>query len=200
MGRIVPDNPADPAMTRCRFLLLFALLAPFAALAQDLAPLARLATPGHALLIRHAYAPGIGDPPQFRIGDCSTQRNLDAQGREEARTAGAALRAAGITNARVLSSEWCRCTETARLLGYGPVETAPALNSFFANPDEGPSRIAATKTLLAQLARDTRPVIMVTHDVTIAGLTGRRLSTAEGVIVRTTAQGIETIGTVKLAR
>lgn len=196
----MPDNFTEPAMTRGRLLLLLVLLAPLAAIAQDLALLGRLATPGHALLIRHAYAPGIGDPPQFRIGDCSTQRNLDAQGREEARAAGNALRAAGISDARVLSSEWCRCGETARLLGIGAVEHAPALNSFFAKPDEGPSRVAATKALLGRLARETKPVVMVTHDVTIAGLTGRRLGTAEGVIVRTTAQGVETVGTVRLAR
>lgn len=199
MGRIVPDNAADTAMTLCRLLLLVLLVFPLAGFGQDRALLARLATPGHALLIRHAHAPGIGDPAHFRLGDCTTQRNLDTRGRDEARAAGDALRAVGITAARVLSSEWCRCIETARLLDVGAVETAPALNSFFARAEDGPARLAATRALLAQLNREARPVVLVTHDVTIAGLTGRRVDTAEGIIVRTTAQGVETVGTVKLA-
>ena len=70
---------------------------------------------GHVLMIRHALAPGTGDPTNFRIGDCSTQRNLDDRGREQARTIGNWLRSKGLTSARVYSSQWCRCLETAQL-------------------------------------------------------------------------------------
>ena len=82
-------------------------------------PLAELAQPGRVLMLRHATAPGFGDPPEFRLGDCSTQRNLDATGRAQATALGERLRAAGLGEARVFSSAWCRCQETARLLNLG---------------------------------------------------------------------------------
>src|SRR5437868_6308691 len=83
------------------------------------------------LLIRHAEAPGVGDPPGFRLGDCATQRNLSEKGRAQAGSIGDALRRRGVPVAKVLTSQWCRCRDTARLLDVGPVEDAPALNSFF---------------------------------------------------------------------
>lgn len=70
----------------------------------------------HVLLLRHALAPGTGDPPGFRIDNCSTQRNLDERGRAQARAIGAWLRSRGVTAMAVYSSQWCRCPETARLL------------------------------------------------------------------------------------
>ena len=83
---------------------------------------------GHILMIRHALAPGTGDPANFQIGDCSTQRNLDDRGRDQARAIGDWLRSKGITSARIYSSQWCRCLETAKLLKLGPVAELPALN------------------------------------------------------------------------
>src|SRR5688500_16468822 len=74
-----------------------------------------------AALLRHALAPGIGDPAEFRLDDCATQRNLSAAGRDQARAIGERLRAQGITQAEVYSSQWCRCLETARLLDLGAV-------------------------------------------------------------------------------
>ena len=85
-------------------------------------------------LIRHAIAPGTGDPPGFLLRDCSTQRNLSKEGRIQARRIGDFFRAQGIKEALVYSSQWCRCLETARLLGFGPVQELPALNSFFEEP------------------------------------------------------------------
>ncbi len=75
--------------------------------------------PGTVAIMRHAIAPGTGDPSGFDIGDCSTQRNLDDRGRKQARKVGQAFRAAGIAVDRVLTSQWCRCRETARLLELG---------------------------------------------------------------------------------
>ena len=91
----------------------------------------RLKAGGHILMVRHALAPGTGDPPNFKIGDCSTQRNLDEAGRDQARNIGDWLRTNGVSSARVYSSQWCRCIETAKLMELGPVEELPALNSFY---------------------------------------------------------------------
>ena len=86
---------------------------------------------GYILMIRHALAPGTGDPVNFKIGDCSTQRNLDDRGRAQARSIGERLRSSGIAKARVYSSQWCRCLETAELINLGSATPLPALNSFF---------------------------------------------------------------------
>jgi len=86
---------------------------------------AALVTGGHVALIRHGNAPpGYGgDPPGFKIDDCKTQRNLDELGREQARALGETFRKHGVRVDRILSSPWCRCLETARLMAVGPVET-----------------------------------------------------------------------------
>jgi hypothetical protein len=99
--------------------------------AGDAEILARLSEPGTVLLLRHVLAPGTGDPPGFVLGDCSTQRNLSDVGREQGRALGERLRQAGIVQARIYSSRWCRCLETAELLDLGPVQPLPALDSFF---------------------------------------------------------------------
>jgi len=78
------------------------------------------------LLIRHATAPGTGDPPGFRSGDCVTQHNLSKAGRAQARGIGAMLRAAGARPAQIGTSQWCRCRDTATLLGPGPGWTGPS--------------------------------------------------------------------------
>lgn len=115
-------------------LCIFIFLLPSAAAGTipDTAELVgRMKAGRHILMIRHALAPGTGDPANFKIGDCSTQRNLDVRGREQARDIGNWLRSNGITSARMYSSQWCRCLETAGLIDLGPVEELPALNSFF---------------------------------------------------------------------
>jgi len=89
----------------------------------------RLHDGGTVLLIRHALAPGIGDPDGFRLDGCATQRSLSDEGRRQARAIGDWLQARGIGQARVYSSQWCRCLETAALLDLGPVTELPALNS-----------------------------------------------------------------------
>ncbi|WP_373508649.1 histidine phosphatase family protein [Thiocapsa sp.] len=130
--------------------VLGAVLGTGASAAQDLEVdlAARMQNGGAVLLLRHAFAPGTGDPEGFRLDDCATQRNLNDAGREQARSIGAWLRARGIEQARVYSSEWCRCTETAELLGLGPVTPLPALNSFFERRgDRGPN-LAALEAFL----------------------------------------------------
>ncbi len=141
-------------------------------------------TAGLVVLMRHAEAPGTGDPPGFRLGDCTTQRTLDDGGRAQARRMGDRLRELGIRQARVLSSQWCRCLETARLLDLGPVEELPALNSFFGHPEEKAAKVVAVQNVLAGLPDDGAPVILVTHQVTVTALTGVHPASGEAVLLR----------------
>ena len=130
----------------------------------------RMKTGGHILMIRHALAPGTGDPVNFRIGDCATQRNLDDRGRNQARSIGNWLRAQGIGSARVYSSQWCRCLETAELLELGSVAELPALNSFYELTQDRQPNLKALRKFIAVQPSDGVLVILVTHFVTISAL------------------------------
>jgi len=147
-------------------------------------PLGELVKPGRVLLLRHALAPGTGDPTGFRLHDCSTQRNLDASGRSQAIELRERLVRAGISRARVYSSQWCRCLDTARLLDLGPVMELPALNSFFERLQERDTNIAALRAFLAKLPADGPPVLLVTHQVTISALTGMFAASGGGVLLQ----------------
>jgi phosphohistidine phosphatase SixA len=136
------------------------------------------------LMIRHAYAPGSGDPDNFKVGDCKTQRNLDDRGREQARSIGDWLRSKGIKAAKVYSSQWCRCLETAALMNVGPVRELPALNSFYERPQDRASNLSALRAFLARPPADGDLIILVTHHVTIAGITGVAVSSGEGVLLK----------------
>lgn len=119
------------------------------AASQDARLWRALGSAGHVALLRHAIAPGTGDPPDFSIGDCGTQRNLSDAGREQAARIGALFRANGIEAAQIFSSQWCRCLETAKRLGLGPVEELPSLNSFFQSPERRDRQNRALKEWLA---------------------------------------------------
>jgi len=152
---------------------------------------------GHIALLRHAIAPGTGDPPEFMLGDCRTQRNLSAQGRDQAARIGELFRAHGMQTARVFSSQWCRCLETARLLGLGPVEERPFLNSFFNDyalrePQTGKLREWLDQQSLGE------PIVLVTHQVNITALTGVYPGSGELVIVRRSETGeLAVVGTIE---
>lgn len=177
--------------------LLALLLAAAPAAAQDDAALLRaLAAPGGVGLMRHARAPGTGDPPDFRIGDCATQRNLDDAGREQARRLGARLRLAGLAGAAVFASPWCRTMETASLLGLGPVSPMPALASFFAGQGDE-ARQTATLRAALDAGRDGPPRIMVTHQVNITALTGVFPGDAELIVLRPGPKGYEAAGRLR---
>ena len=133
---------------------------------------ARLSEPGIVAIMRHADAPGTGDPASFTLDDCATQRNLGERGREQAREIGAAVRASGAVVDRVLTSQWCRCRDTAGLLGLGPVGDLPALNSFFRNPARSGRQTADLRQFLSGLPPE-KTVVLVTHQVNITALTGR---------------------------
>jgi broad specificity phosphatase PhoE len=174
-------------VTRRRDLVLtlswLALVGPAAAATAD-AAWRRLATGGCAVLLRHARTePGIGDPVGFSLEDCSTQRNLSDAGREEARRIGAAFEQRGIGVDEVQSSRWCRCLDTARLaFPRHRVRPFAPLDSFFA---DGGTRQAQTEALRAYLARQDpgRRIVLVTHQVNIAALTGQSVGMGEALLV-----------------
>ena len=151
---------------------------------------ALLREPSHAVLIRHADAPGGGDPQGFRLDDCSTQRNLGPEGRAQARRVGEAFRARGIKVARVLSSQWCRAQETATLMALGPaIETFPALNSLYHDRSRAPEQMRDIRALLASLKPDEL-IVLATHHATILELTGIAVGSGEMVAVRIEPGGV----------
>jgi phosphohistidine phosphatase SixA len=180
-------------------LTALALAAPQRGFASDAAWQA-LAAPGTMAILRHALAPGTGDPQDFAIGDCSTQRNLDAAGREQARRIGAAFAARGIAVDRILTSQWCRCRDTADLMaaemGAVPVEDFPALNSFFRDRSTEPQQTAAVLERLRATPADEK-LVMVSHFVNVRALTGVGTASGEIVVFRLDAAGaIEVLGEI----
>jgi phosphohistidine phosphatase SixA len=178
------------AMLKLIFLLVCAALSLIMpASASELA--VKLRAGDHVLLMRHAEAPGVGDPPNLRLGDCSTQRNLDSAGRQQARAVGVWLKQQGLTEAKVFTSPWCRCQDTARLLDLGQATIDPTLASFFNDPQRAAPTTTAwrdvvTKTLDGQKGK---PVIMVTHHVNILDIVGENVASGEMVLARVDRQG-----------
>jgi len=155
-------------------------------------PVSALSAGGHFAMVRHALAPGGGDPKGFTLGDCSTQRNLNDVGRAQARRIGDMFRAAGITQAQVFSSQWCRCRDTAAGMALGPVVELPALNSFHRMPTQKDSRLAALRAWLTEQPLDG-PVVLVTHYTLVSGLVGVALQPGEVAIVRRDGNGRFTV-------
>ncbi len=173
-----------------RLLLAVLLLLPTALAADDWDALAQ---PGAVAIMRHALAPGTGDPEDFRRGDCATQRILDDRGRAQARAIGAAFRARGIAFDAVLTSQWCRTRETAELLGFGPVTEAPALNSFFGRFERRDGQTSALRDLLAA---EPRRIMLVTHQVNISALTGQATRSGEVLVIRMRDGAAEVLGRI----
>lgn len=161
--------------------------------ADELASWALLQEQGAIVLFRHANAPGIGDPDGFKLGDCSTQRNLDDRGRAEARAIGEAFRQRGISVGRVLSSQWCRARDTANLAFPGRAEESPAFNSFFGSRE---AESSATASALGVLGGWSGPgaMVVVTHQVNIASLTGLSPRPGEGVVISLKDGRIQVLG------
>ena len=134
----------------------------------------------NVIFMRHALAPGFGDPDNFDIERCETQRNLDDQGRAQARDIGAKLKATGLDFDEVLSSQWCRCAETADLLDLGNWSTFSGLNSFFQGYADREQTLEKLETYLDTLS-GSELVVLVTHQVVISAATG--ISPLSGGIV-----------------
>lgn len=177
-------------------LVLLKLPLSVAALAIEPTLQQALQTDGTIVLVRHANAPGVGDPPAFRIGDCATQRNLDDEGRAQARRVGEQLRTLGARVTTVWSSQWCRTEETARLAFPGvAVRAEPAFNSFFGAQHQADQQ---RQTALARLApwRGPGVLVVVTHQVNITALTRANPASGEAVVARMQAGQLVPIGRV----
>ncbi|MYL23625.1 histidine phosphatase family protein [Halomonas alkaliantarctica] len=148
---------------------------------------------GLVILMRHALAPGIGDPPGFELSECDTQRNLSAEGRAQAEAIGRALREREVPIEAVYTSRWCRARDTANLLALGSVTPAPWLDSFFRERSEQRARTqAARERILAWQGPGN--LLMVTHQVNITALTGSGVGSGEMIVVRPEEDGINVIG------
>jgi phosphohistidine phosphatase SixA len=163
---------------------------------DDKAAWSALQKPGAIVLFRHATAPGGGDPAGHRLDDCSTQRNLDEEGRAQARRIGESFRARGIKVEAVLNSQWCRTRDTAQLAFPGLPKDAVAFNSFFNDrSNEATQTAAARKQLLAW--RGTGVLVVVTHQVNITALTGASAMSGQGIVLH--RQGSEFAVVAKIA-
>ena len=138
---------------------------------------------GNIVLIRHSQTiPGFGDPPGFHLDDCSSQRYLSEDGREQSRQMGDRFRREKVPIGPVLSSEWCRCYETAEL-AFGSYELWPPLNSFFNDySTRGEQTQTVAKRIESFAGKDN--MILVTHQVNITALTGKTVAQGEAVVVR----------------
>ncbi len=152
-----------------------------------------LKDPDAIAVMRHALAPGTGDPSGFTLGDCSTQRNLDERGREQAREIGNAFRDRGIDFDLVLTSQWCRTQETAELLSVGPVVDTPSLNSFF---QDFSTRDRQTRETLQLIQETGGRLMLVSHQVNISALTGRGTRSGEVLIIRLIDGEVQVIGSI----
>ena len=166
-------------------LLTSGLLFSATAQADDSALWSKIKSGEYMVLMRHAYAPGMGDPDNFKLDDCSTQRLLDETGRQQAIRIGERFRANGIDAATVYSSPWCRCFDTAELLKLGPVTKSLNLASTFQEKmDDNPAKkTAGVKHWIANLESEA-PIVIVTHQVNISALTGTYAGSGEMIIVR----------------
>lgn len=154
---------------------------------------------GYVVIMRHALAPGIGDPVDFRLNDCSTQRNLSKAGRQQAMRTGKAFKTKNIQVSRVLSSQWCRCLETAKLMNLGAVEPFPPLNSFFNNYKTQSQQTAQLRQFIVNNRNTPGVVVMITHEVNITALTSDIYpQSGESVVLRANDNNkIEVVGQIK---
>ena len=161
----------------------------FQASASELS--ASLKKSDYVLLMRHALAPGIGDPAGYKLQDCKSQRNLDATGRAQAQKTGHWLRAQGVGNALVFTSAWCRCKDTAENLAFGTPVLEPSLNSFFDDMRQGPqSNVNLQKFIVSQLkSKGDKSLILVTHHVNIAEFTGENVGSGDMVLAKVNSAG-----------
>jgi phosphohistidine phosphatase SixA len=145
----------------------------------------------HVLLMRHADAPGYGDPAGYVLGQCATQRNLGDVGKKQAKTIGAWLGQQGIASAQVFSSPWCRCLDTAQLLNKGAVKTEASLGSFFDNMALEKKQTKALEAFIQnELAKAAKvPLILVTHHVNIQAYTGKVVGVGDMVLVKVNPKG-----------
>jgi len=145
------------------------------------------------VLIRHALAPGLGDPSNFDLSDCKTQRNLSEEGINQSKRVGVFFKSNSIQIDKVYSSEWCRCKDTSKY-AFGEFTTFSGLNSFYRDSSKGPAHIKSVKDLVNNW-KSNKNLVLVTHHVTIVSLTNYYPSSGEIVV---TDKSFKIIGSVKI--
>ena len=192
----MPVDSTSPAAI-LRGLLFLALAAACGIAYADDAMWAQLRTGGLVVFIRHADTdPGVGDPPGFRLDDCKTQRNLSAAGRDQARRLGEVLRRERVPVEQVLSSEWCRCRDTATL-AFERYEPWTALNNLFGRVQNEPAQKRAMLER-AGAYRGKGNLVLVTHGATIFPVAGVNPGTGELVVMRPAGAGrLERVGRLR---
>jgi broad specificity phosphatase PhoE len=179
-----------------RWLLAGLLFAPAASADEALWTL--LQGGGQVVLVRHAVTePGVGDPPNFRLDDCSTQRNLSDEGRRDAQRLGEVLRARRIPVGRLLASPWCRCVETARLAFGAAPELEPALGNLFGRRHDEDRQVEQLRRVV-QRAPQRGNLFLVTHGSTTHALTGVSPATGEMVVLAPRPGGFRVAGRLRL--
>ena len=149
--------------------------------AQSELEVVRRGISANVIFMRHALAPGFGDPHNFIKEDCGTQRNLNNKGRLQARFIGSYLKASEIKFSEILTSEWCRCIDTTKELNLGKWETFSGLNSFFQDHEKKDQVMNKLQKKLDSLD-DSDLVLFVTHQVVITEQTGVVPSSGEMVL------------------
>lgn len=158
-------------------------------------------------LMRHAIAPGNGDPSSFILGDCNTQRNLSEQGRQQAQAIGLQMKAYGIARADIYTSQWCRCVDTGAELGLGKTRELPMLNSFYQDRSTAEiqteqlrnwikNRLDPKQFEASSNKQANPPAVLVTHQVNITALTGVFPASGEIVFVALENNQLSVVTTV----
>ena len=150
---------------------------------------------GKLIFIRHAYAPGNGDPNNFNLNDCSTQRNLNIDGRKQAKDIGKFFRKNKIKIDKVLSSEWCRCKETADI-AFKNFSTNSFLNSFYNSKfkKNKENQVEALNNYVKKF-KSNKNLIFVSHYVLISEILNYGPSSGEIVV---SDKNFNIIGTIKI--
>lgn len=154
---------------------------------------------GYVVLLRHAQTvSGIGDPPGFKLDDCATQRNLSEAGREQAKQIGREFRERNIPITRVLSSQYCRCLDTAKLLNLGTVEPSPMLNSIFEDRTTATQQVEQTLQQILDYRNTSGVMVMVTHFANITEISSASPQEGEAVVIKANQRGnLEVVGRIQ---
>lgn len=151
---------------------------------------------GAIALLRHADAPGFGDPPGFMLGNCSTQRNLGEAGRMQAQRMGERFRQQKVKPGKVLASQWCRTMDTATTAFPGQVQPEPVFNSFFQDRAVAQGQTAMARALLLGW-NSPSALVVVTHQVNITALSGTVPASGEGIVLRRVGQDLLVVGRIR---
>ena len=176
--------------TYMKFILsAFLMMCSLFAQASDLSQ--KLQSSDYVLLMRHTLAPGIGDPANYTLEDCKTQRNLNYEGKTQAAFIGEWLKKQGVKNAEVHSSIWCRCKDTAALLNFGVYKVESALASFFDDMSKAKeSNLKLQRFIASKMkSKGDKALIMVTHHVNILEFMGENIASGDMVLAKVNLQG-----------